>query len=299
MDIAGLKSFIAVANCLNFTNAANMLYITQPTLSKQISNIENEVGFRLFDRNNRTVALTSEGKTLLCYANQVITSYEALLQAVDKVQKRVIGSLRVGYFEHLGFDILTRAVTSIRKRFPNVDVDFVQAEIPDLLNLLDRDEIDAALSNKLGITKSPSLSWRIISKNPLQCLVPETHRLASRKSIGIDELRDEKIIMPPLEHSPIVVNWLLKIFGEKKMTPNIVAYGHNPKNMILLALVGRGIPIMSSKIKDSESVPGIIFVDIEEGADLFDIIFMWKTQNNNPLIELFQQELAISDTLVL
>lgn len=286
MDIVSLKTFYAVTECLNFTKAANMRFMSQPTLSRQISLLEEEIGFKLFNRNNKLVSLTSAGSSFLKKAKPVLDSYDELTKAVKKMQSGVIGDLRVGYFENLGFKILAETTARMKKDYPLVDLDIIHDEIPNLVEQLMADNIDVLFTIKIGMDNNLDLSWKELCPNVLQCIVPENHPFVELDSVGIEDLEGEKIIMPPREDSPDVVDWLLRAFKNKKITPELVGYGKGSKNMMLMALSGKGICIMSSKLK-SNPLPGLAFIDLRESESQFNIGLVWKSDNDNPMIPVF------------
>lgn len=286
MDISSLKSFYTVARCLHFTKASNLLFMSQPTLSRQISILESEVGFKLFNRNNKSVSLTTAGNNFLQKVIPVLDSYEELIKSVNMMKDGSIGRLRIGYFENLGFPILAEATTRLKKDYPLVDLEVIPDELPSLMKLLIDDQIDVLITIKIDIDINSYLVWRELCSNVLQCIVPENHPFAGRETVSIEDLKTEKIIMPPREDCPPVIDWLLKVFKAKKIMPNIVGYGKGSRNMMLQAVADRGVCIMSSQLK-ANALPGLAFIDIIESEDLFNIGLAWKSTNDNPMIRKF------------
>lgn len=290
MDITSLKYFLAVAECLSFTKAADLLYVTQPTLSRQISALEGEMGLQLLNRTNKTTSLTPAGKVVYLETKQVVLSYERLLHTLDQLREGVVGKLNIGYCGNLGFETLSNLVAIMHRKYPSIEINVVQDELPTLGRLLEINEIDVVFTLKADTKDLTNISWRKVYTNTLQCIVPSDHPLAQLSKITLDDLKNEKFIFPPREIAPSVVDWLISTFRTKKMIPNIVAYGRGAQNMMLLVLAGRGVALMTSHMKIT-AVPGISFLDIEECSNLFDVILAWKNDNENPVIQLLLREI--------
>ena len=124
MQLRQLQYFIAVAEQLNFRKAAEQLYVTQPLLSKQIADLEQEIGYPLFIRNTRSVSLTPAGEVMLDEANKLIRQSSALLSSVKKAAKygTDYGVLHLGYEESFSQDVLRRILNPLQSSFPGINI---------------------------------------------------------------------------------------------------------------------------------------------------------------------------------
>lgn len=122
MDIQHLQYFVAVATHGNFTKAAQQLYVTQPTISKMVKSIEEELGVTLFDRSGKQVKLTDAGKVLLGQAQNIIKSFENLSSELDDLMELKTGSIKIGLPPMTGSRFFPRVIQEFHKQYPRINV---------------------------------------------------------------------------------------------------------------------------------------------------------------------------------
>src|SRR6476661_10529697 len=120
MELRHLRYFVAVAEELNFTRAAEKLHLAQPSLTRQIHNLEEELGVRLLNRTKSHVALTEEGRSFLADARRVLALAEESVLSVQRLSRGETGQLNIGYLAAFKFDLLPRSLESFRERFTHV-----------------------------------------------------------------------------------------------------------------------------------------------------------------------------------
>src|ERR1043165_9830172 len=120
MELRHLRYFVAVAEILNFTKAAAKLHLAQPSLTRQIHNLEEEIGVRLLNRTKSHVALTEEGRSFLSDARRVLLLADESVLAVQRLSRGVSGQLNIGYLASFNFDLLPRSLAGFRENFPHV-----------------------------------------------------------------------------------------------------------------------------------------------------------------------------------
>src|SRR6266550_774718 len=120
MELRHLRYFVAVAEDLNFTKAAGKLHLAQPSLTRQIHNLEAEIGVRLLNRTKSRVALTEEGRAFLADARRVLALADESVRSVQRLSRGETGQLNIGYLASFNFDLLPRSLESFRKDFPHV-----------------------------------------------------------------------------------------------------------------------------------------------------------------------------------
>ncbi len=193
MELRQLQYFLAVAEELNFSRAADRLMITQPPLSLQIQNLEKEMDLLLFYRNNRKVELTDAGKLLY---QRVVKIFDQLDQAVDDAQrthKGEIGNLKVGFVGSATYDILPVILREFRSMYPDVKVDLFEMSTPVQIDALRAEEID------VGVLRPPVrdgvLQTEIISTAPCVLALPKQHPLVEVKKISPADLHPYPFVM--------------------------------------------------------------------------------------------------------
>ena len=121
MEISALQQFLVLAETLNFTQAAEKCFVTQPTLSRKIAVLENELGVRLFVRSRKSVMLTAEGSALVEHARRIVSEYEEILSITDPYRRGIRGSLKIGYSSYpFMLNIYMEVEERIKQRYPGI-----------------------------------------------------------------------------------------------------------------------------------------------------------------------------------
>jgi LysR family cyn operon transcriptional activator len=185
------------AEYLNFSEAAKHLYITQSTLSQQIKQLENELGFPLFLRNSRHIILTEAGEEFLPFAQKTIQDAEDGVQRLFDLQNVKTGTLRVGVTYSLS-SVLTEGLLRFMKQYPNVKLEICYETVNSLLVLLKARKLDFVLSYK-PVNEMPEIDTISLFENSLSAVVSSSHPLAERKKITLSELQTTSLVLPSRE----------------------------------------------------------------------------------------------------
>ena len=194
MEFRQLNYFVKVAEMLNFSEAAKVLCVSQGTLSQQIKQLENELGVSLFQRNSHSVALTEAGQALLPCAIATLHNARECTERINDLRKLLIGTLNIGITYTFG-PILTETLVTFMHLHPNVKLNIVYKPMTELMDMLQRRQVDFVLAFKP--TKSyEHIESQILFDNHLALVVNSRHPLAQRKSISPAELREVKLALP-------------------------------------------------------------------------------------------------------
>lgn len=194
MEIRQLKYFIKVAETLNFSEASRELFITQSTLSQQVSKLEQELGQQLFERNSHEVVLTEAGRELQKYALVTINSVNDCMQHMEDLKNMFTGELNIGVTFSFS-SIVDEALLSFLKKYPGVKLDVFYKTMEELMDMLLRRELDIVLAFK-PTKKDERIDSRLLFNNYLAVIVKESHALASLKSISLQELQKYPLVLP-------------------------------------------------------------------------------------------------------
>ncbi len=195
MDISGLQAFISVAENKSFSAAAEVLFLTQPAVSKRIASLESELNNRLFDRIGRQIQLTEAGKALLPRAQNIINEVQDSQRAIQNLSLEVGGKLSIGTSHHIGLHRLPPVLRSYNQSFPQVELD---------LQFLDSEKACKAVLHgelELGIVTLPPESTDPLTlvplwNDPLHIVASDEHPLAQQKNIQLAELAKHPAILP-------------------------------------------------------------------------------------------------------
>lgn len=202
-----LRYFVATAEELNFTRAAERLFVSQPALSKQIRQLEDGLRTRLFDRDRRAVTLTAAGAALLPAAREVIRCWDEAQRVVGDAVAAEAALLRVGLSTSVGRGLLRRARAGYAVRRPNGRLRIRQIDWDDATAGLAEGAVDVALV-WLPLPNPDAFATRVVATEPRCVMVREDHPLAGRPSVEFAELLDEPFLALPSSAGPLRDYWL-------------------------------------------------------------------------------------------
>jgi LysR family transcriptional regulator, hca operon transcriptional activator len=192
MELRHLRYFVAVAEAGSLTVAARKLHTSQPSLSRQIRDLESEIGVQLLGRSARGVELTAGGRAFLDHARAVLSQAEAAAEAARRVAHPAKPYFAMGFLTGHELTWMPEALQILRKELPNIDVMISSQYSPLLADGLSKGKIDAAfLRRERGM---PELAFRLLVKEPLMVILPIDHRLAARKAISPKDLVGETFV---------------------------------------------------------------------------------------------------------
>lgn len=188
-----MRSFVALAEELHFTRAAQRLHIAQPALSQQIARLERELGVALVDRTTRRVALTDAGDILLRHARRMLTEEAVARAELDELAGLRRGHLVVGAAQAMGPVDLARLLVGFHRRHPAVELTVREALSVDLNVAVLADELDLAFVT--GVADNTDIDSRRLASEDLVCILSPLHRLAGRAAVSLAELRGDTFVM--------------------------------------------------------------------------------------------------------
>jgi LysR family transcriptional regulator, hca operon transcriptional activator len=207
MELRHLRYFVAVADEGSLTVAAEKrLHTAQPSLSRQMRDLEDEVGVPLMTRSVRGVELTAAGRAFLDHARLALTQAEAAVEAARRAAEQLKPAFALGFLTGTEIDWLPKATRLLRDQLPNMKLTIASQYSPDLATELMRGRLDAAFMRAEPHVEN--LAYRRVLSEPLVVVLPWDHRLASRKTVDLRAMVDETFIIPsntaPTLHSLIV-----------------------------------------------------------------------------------------------
>jgi LysR family hca operon transcriptional activator len=193
MELRHLRYFVAVAEEGSLTVAAERrLHTAQPSLSRQMRDLEYEVGTRLMVRSARGIELTAAGRVFLDHARLALAQVEAAREAARRAAEPTKRSFALGFLTGQEMDWLPEAMRSLHDELPTMQVTISSQYSPDLADALKRGRLDAAFMRPE--TQAPDLAYRLVTTEPLVVVLPSDHRLASREAIDTREIAGETFI---------------------------------------------------------------------------------------------------------
>ncbi|MFK0250298.1 LysR family transcriptional regulator [Amycolatopsis azurea] len=207
VHLRDLRYFVAVAEELHFTRAAEQLFIAQPSLSRQIRQLEKRLGVVLFDRDRRTVALTEAGQALLPEAQELVAGWDAAVTRLRRISTASTGRLRVGMSATLGRGLLPRVRAAFVATRPDAALVVRQVSWSDPTAGLADGHADVGFL-WLPLPEPDVYRWLLVAEEPRKLLLPPGHRLAGKEEVTIADVIDEPFLGLPEESGTLRDYWL-------------------------------------------------------------------------------------------
>jgi LysR family transcriptional regulator, hca operon transcriptional activator len=288
LELRHLRYFIAVAEAGSLTVAAEeKLYTSQPSLSRQIRDLEDEVGAQLLTRRARGIELTPAGRAFLDHARVVLSQVEAAAEAARRVAHPAKPCFSLGFLTGHEWTWMPEALRMLRDELPNIDVMISSQYSPRLASALLKGNIDAAfLRREKGV---PELAYRVLVKEPLVVILPSDHRLAALKSIGPRDLVGETFVTVS-ETAPVlrvVIDNYLKRSGTN-ITPAHEA-DHLAMGISLIAST-RGVGLLPAYAQNF--LPSSVTSRPLKGdTPTIELVLGYKKSNKSPILKLLLSRL--------
>ena len=288
MELRHLRYFVAVAEELHFGRAAKRLHITQQPLSRQIQNLENELGVELFFRTKRTVRLTEVGEIFLKEAKKILEQSEYAVHLIKQAKEGEIGRITVGFTGSALNVVLPTAVRQFKKLYPQVELTLKRMQTLEQVEALHAREID------LGLLHPPinddRLMLEIIYRESLVVALPDTHSLAKDAfgSISLQQLANESFILFPRYIGSILYDQIINLFQQAGFSPNVVQEAIPQQTILGLVAAGIGISLIHSSTRIIGR-PGVVFKDLIEPTPVLETAISWSPNTTNLVLPYFSK----------
>src|SRR5438876_379734 len=288
MELRHLRYFVAVAEAGSLTVAAGRkLHTSQPSLSRQIRDLEDEVGAQLLRRSARGIELTPAGRAFLDHARVVLSQVEAAAEAARRVAHPAKPCFTMGFLTGHELTWMPEALRILRDELPNIDVMISSQYSPLLADGLSKGKIDAAfLRRERGV---PELAFRLLVKEPLMVVLPSNHRLAALKAINPRGLVGETCVTVS-DTAPVlrvIIDKFLKRSGIN-ITPAHEA-DHLAMGMSLIAST-RGVGLLPAYAQNF--LPSSVTSRPLKGdTPTIDLVLGYKKSNQSPILKLLLSRL--------
>jgi LysR family hydrogen peroxide-inducible transcriptional activator len=258
MELHQLRYFCAVARTGNFTRAAENQHIAQPSLSQQIHKLEDELGARLFDRLPRFARLTESGKAFLPRAEAILRRVDEARTEIQEQSRAAVGTVYVGSIPTIAPYFLPLVLARFAGRYPGVSVRVIEDITSVLLDHLHRGRVDLVL---LALpVRGEELQFEELFRESLFACLPESHRLASRKTIGLAEIRDEPFLL--LKEGHCFRENALAACRRSRIDPNVIFESGHFSTILAMVATGMGVSVVPAMAVSEHS--GCRFVRLRE-----------------------------------
>lgn len=282
MELRHLRYFVAVADELNFTRAAEKLRLAQPSLTRQIHNLEAELGVRLLDRSRNQVSLTEEGRSFLVDARRLVALSLESVQAVQRFSRGESGQLNLGYLFKFNFDLLPATLATFYRASPEIAVNLFDMSPAEQLRALEARKIDLGfigLRPEAADKKLAALAWECIAHHNVVVVLPASHPLAKKTKIKISDLQSMFFVAMSEETHPGSRQWLSALCEEGGITPRILQDVELESGLMTFVAEGLGVTLAREQIKNLPH-PGVVFRPLVTPAKA-DYWIAWHRDNHS------------------
>lgn len=291
MNLKHFQAFVEVAETAHFGHAAENLKMTQSGLSQMIKALEKEIGVKLLDRTTRTVALTGMGRSLYQHAVELIQAHYLTEERIAGIVSGQQGTVRLGFVPSAALKVLPRFIFELRTHSPGISIVLNELDSSMQLTYLKEGRIDIGLIR--DINQSPNLIISPIMREPLLLAVSRKHRLFDRKSVKMDELREELFVSLPQNQVSYLHNKIVSLCIEAGFTPTVIQEA--VQFATILGLVSSGIGI--AVVPESASLirlPDLNFIKITGPAAYSHIHVARRPDSQSTPTQINVMDIALS-----
>jgi len=260
MKLRHLEYFVAAAEELNFTHAADRLNVSQPPFSKQIQDLEGELGFNLFQRERKGVALTAAGKAFLVDARGILEACDQAVKKAQRINRGELGQLTVGHMAALTHDFLGRALERWHKQSPGIVIDCVEMDAIEQERALVDGRIAVGI---LVLSDRPILellSAELLVEHRVTVALPKSHPQAGQAEIQLSILKEQPFIGLNRMY-PAYGDWLHTVCQRSGFTPRIVREADGVGSALAFVSAGIGVALVSEPVRKFP-VRAVVFRDL-------------------------------------
>jgi DNA-binding transcriptional LysR family regulator len=284
LELKHLKSFVAVADHLSFVRAAGELHISQPALTAQIKNLEEELGVQLFSRNRRTVRLTDVGAIFLAEARATLSRAALAVERAQRAAHGEIGTLTIGFVSSAALEIVPGIVVAFRTKNPGVSLDLINLRTTGQVKGLIEKSID------IGFLRLPlshdELKITVVHRERFVVVLPRGHRLAREQRVRIAQLRNEPFVAYGRRWAPGFFDSVVQLCTREGFSPNIVQETGEMYTAIALVAAGAGIAILPRSVVLAQS-GRVVMKPLPLSAGLSEIAIATRAGDPSLLVRSF------------
>ena len=284
MELRHLRYFLVVAEELHFGRAAARLHITQPPLSQQIRQLEDELGVPLFQRTKRRVQLTDAGRAFREATQQMLDQAEQAVRTAQRVHRGEIGPLTVGFVGSAMAGVFSEILLAFRKRFPEVALTLQELTTGQQVEALRQRRID------IGVLRPPigeeDFAFETIDRESFVVVLPKTHPLAAQQRIPLRALAHETVVMVPRVLWPGMEDDIVECCQRAGCYPQRLSGATQMLTVIGLVAAGMGLSLVPASMQ-TVRWKGIVYRPVQDRTPHADLTVAWRRDEASAVVKTF------------
>ena len=287
IDLRRLRYFLTVSDELHFGRAASRLHIAQPPLTRQISALEAELGFRLFDRSSRNVTLTSEGRHFLPYARAVLEQVDLTAAITGKLAAGSAGHLAVGYASSIALsDIFSQTIQAFCTSFPDVQLSVEEGASSTQWAHIIEGRLDIGMSRMQPPGDDTDVQAICLDNEPLVAAIASDSPLARQEQVTLAELSVYPLIAFPADYGSGLNEIVETLYRRHALTRRPAPTGKQITSIIALVAAGRGVAVVP-QCTQTLAKRGVTYRPLAEPEATAPLLVLTRKRERSPLVGAF------------
>jgi DNA-binding transcriptional LysR family regulator len=286
MELRHLRYFTAVVECKGYREASRRLHIAQPSISEAVSDLEDELGLKLFSRAHRNARVTPEGEIFYEDAVRILQQTETAILTAKRAAEGKVGRLSIGFIGSATLSFLPDLIRRYNLEYPNVKLALHDLYPAELDKACDRGEIDIAITRTLSLERSKNRQSRVLLRDPLVAVVPRSRKLKLKsKKIRLADLAKERFILFHRQGAPGVFDTIVGACRSQGFSPQVENEPNSMQTILSLVEAEEGVAIVPASISNLRS-NGVQFVRLVPDLHL-DLIVAWSRGETSVILRTF------------
>jgi DNA-binding transcriptional LysR family regulator len=283
MELRHLRYFTAVVECKGYREASRRLHIAQPSISQAVSDLEDELGLKLFSRTGRNARLRPEGEIFYADAVRILQQAETAILTAKRAAQGTVGRLSIGFIGSATLSFLPDLIRRYKLEYPNVKLVLHDLYPVELDQAWDRGEIDIAITRSLEHSKN--LQSRVLLRDPLVAVLPRSRKLKSKK-IRLADLANERFILFHRKGAPGVFDTIIGACRSQGFSPRVENEPNSMQTILSLVEAEEGVAIVPASTSNLRS-NGVQFVRLVPDNLYLDLIAVWPLGEHSAVLRTF------------
>ncbi|UPR54281.1 LysR family transcriptional regulator [Vibrio cyclitrophicus] len=277
MNFKYLSTFISVAECSSFSQAAKQLHVVQSAISRHVSTLEAELGFVLFERSTRHVELTDAGRH---FYNQVSTTYKQLEQAKTDslmISNGKVGVLRIGYLSSVCSDFLPNVLRAFSSEYPDIEFDINDLTAAQQAFALEHGTIDIAFTRIPNSRQLNTFHRSHLIDDHIVAVVSKYHPLANASVLTLEQLNTQPLMLFNRQQAPNLFDSIISAFHQQQLQPDVKHQPQNMQSLLTQVASTHNVAIVPSSIRYLQS-KDCVFIPIDQVISIA-LEMHWRKQS--------------------
>jgi DNA-binding transcriptional LysR family regulator len=287
MELRHLRYFTAIVQWKGYREASRHLYVTQPSISQAVTDLENELGINLFSREGRAAKLTAEGQIFYEEALKTLAQAERSITAAQRAARGEIGRLGIGFMGFTACPFLPDLISKYKRRHSGVALRLIEDVPSGQDTAFDRGEIDIAFTRPLPADRRAHYETRLLFSEPLVAAFPKSRKLRN-KQVRISDLAGEQFIVFQRSSSPDVFDTIIRVCNDNGFSPRLRNELNNMNSVLATVEAGEGVAIIPASSRNLRA-DNVSFCRLVPDDVRIEFVAAWQKKEPSVALKSFLQ----------